>query len=506
MRLRSRLLGIVLLLILALLGGGALLALERQWPAALAGFAAKTVCGGVFIAGRPKDEVIENDLLSLSAVMRLVDLSIDDDNQRVSASVPLSGTRYAMWRPARGCVLLPPDEVPETAILTAANEPNSRVGALAGVDATLRSERLQPATSLWPEGAGTLPRDQWPKGVRAAALEKAIAHAFSRPSMSSVRPGTPTGNGQGTRAIVVVHRGRLLLERYSPGFDARTPQLGWSMAKTVLGVLAWSRFQSTATDLRTPVVELVNRVPRPQWVGEWQRDGRQRITIDHLMTMFDGLDDPPDQSWLRNELPRMLWVVGDVGRFAGEHTLAHTPGTTWRYASPVSNLLSRVLRDQFASHEDYIDFPFQSLFDPIGALSATFESDDDGNLIGSSYLWASPHDWARLGWLLANDGEWQGRQIFPPGWIDYAGARRQDENGHIEPYGAHVWLTVDNPGLGCASNRPLPPDGLIATGVWGQVMAIFPTRQTVILRLGWKAPDEPEPPCQLLTDILDALP
>jgi len=438
--------------------------------------------------------------------MRLIDISVDSENQRVSASMPGAGTRHALWRPGRGCVLLPPNEVPEIAMLANADEPTPTAAGLTGAAANLRSERLQPADTPWPQGSGPLPREQWPARVRAAVLDNAIAHAFTRPSMSSVRPGAPTGNGQGTRAVLVVHRGRLLPERHAPSFDAHTPQLGWSMAKTVIGVLAWARLQSQAIDLRTPVVELVNRVPRPQWAGEWQRDQRATITVDQLMTMFDGLAHPPDGSWLQTELPRMLWVSGNVGRFAGERTLNHPPGSHWRYASPVSNLLSRVLRDQFASHEDYLNFPYQGLFDPIGALSATFETDDDGNLIGSSYLWASPHDWARLGWLLASDGLWQGQQVFPAGWRDYASAARHDADGRLSPYGAQVWLAANNPALGCAADQPLPADSLIATGVWGQVMAMFPQRQTVILRLGWKPADDPEPPCRLLTDILAALP
>lgn len=505
MRSPSRLLGITVLMTVFVAATVAATALHRQWPAALAGFAARTVCGGVFIAGRPIDEVVQQDLQSLSVAMRLIEISADPDTQRVTATLPIAGSRHALYRPERGCTLLPPQEVPEVAVLAGSTRPQ-REDLLGGAAAALRSERLQPLEVPWPLGAGALPPAQWPDGVNADALNAAIGLAFASGSASSVRPGTESGKSKGTRAVLVALDGQLIAERYAPGFDARTPQLGWSLAKTVFGALAWARFQSQATDLRTPVVDLVSRVPRPRWVGEWKRDGRRAISLDHLFTMFDGLDHSADDAWLMSELPRLLWVVDDAGRFAGQRGLAHAPGEHWRYSSAVTNLLSRVLRDQFASDEDYLAYAGKTLFAPIGALSALFETDGAGNLLGSSYLWASPHDWLRMGQLLLQDGRWGDRTIFPGGWLEYATAYRVEADGRRSPYGAQAWLTGESSALRCGAGEQLPEDGLVATGVWGQILAIFPKRQIVILRLGWSAPAEPAAPCTFLAGVLGALP
>lgn len=505
MRLTSRILGLAVLVgLVAALALGAF-AWHRQLPAALAGFAARTACGGVFIAGRPADEVVQHDLHALSVVLRAIDLRIDESRQRVSAALPGVETRYALFRPGQGCHLLPLEEVPEVAALEAAVEPRRRTNSLSGADTALRAQDLQPRSRAWPQGSGALPRDQWPHPVDAGMLERAVEQAFSAPAASSVRPGSPPGNGRGTRAVLVARDGRLLVERYAEGFDAHTPQLGWSMAKTVLGVLAWSRLQATAVDLRTPVVDLVTHVPRPQWVGEWRRDQRRLITIDQLLTMYDGLAHPSDHTRLFSELPELLWIEPDAGRFAGERESAHAAGVHWRYASAVTNLLSRVLRDRFAAHGDYLDFPVTGLFEPIGATTAQFEADHAGNLLGSSYLWASPQDWLRLGQVMLDDGRWGDRQVFAPGWLEYARAPRRDADGTPSPYGAQVWLTGESHALDCPTEARLPADGLVLTGAWGQVMGIFPAQRAVILRLGWKGPNDPASPCDFLADILEAL-
>jgi CubicO group peptidase (beta-lactamase class C family) len=46
--------------------------------------------------------------------------------------------------------------------------------------------------------------------------------------------------------------------------------------------------------------------------------------------------------------------------------------------------------------------------------------DHSGTFVGSSYLLASPQDFARFGYLYLRDGVWDGRRILPEGWVDYA--------------------------------------------------------------------------------------
>ncbi len=304
--------------------------------------------------------------------------------------------------------------------------------------------------------------------------------------------------------MLVVHKGRLIAEQYGQGFDANTPQLGWSMAKTLLSVLAWDYFSRAGIDLDTPVHEVIKRVPRPNWVGGWAGDGRAGATLRHLLMMRDGLNHVESyQPW--SEVPRMLWSIPDIAAFAGAAPLATQPGTDWRYSSAVSNLLSGVLRDQFSSDREYWQYPGRAVFGPLGMDSAVLETDASGTFIGSSYLWATPRDWARLGWALLNDGQWQGEQVIPAGWLKLARQRTELADGSRSPYGAHVWQTHDPTRLQCPGGDQLPDDGLLMSGHWGQVVGMFPSQQTVVVRMGWTVDNSQWDKCAFLSDILGAM-
>ena len=161
-----------------------------------------------------------------------------------------------------------------------------------------------------------------------------------------------------------------------------------------------------------------------------------------------------------------------------------------------------MLRDRFSADTAYWKFPARAIFEPLQMHNAVLETDASGTFIASSYLWATPRDWAKLGWLLLNDGRWQDQQLLPPGWLQLARTRTEQPDGQRSPYGAHVWQTHDTNQLSCASNARLPADGLMMSGHWGQVVGIFPATETVIVRTGWTIDRSQWDSCQFLHDVL----
>ena len=100
--------------------------------------------------------------------------------------------------------------------------------------------------------------------------------------------------------------------------------------------------------------------------------------------------------------------------------------------------------------------------------------------MGSSFLYATARDFARLGLLFLHDGFWEGTRILPDGWVDYSlkvtPLSPEGENG------AHVWLKLpESPGGG---EPPMPDDACYMLGHDDQVVAIVPSRDLVIVRLG----------------------
>jgi CubicO group peptidase (beta-lactamase class C family) len=143
--------------------------------------------------------------------------------------------------------------------------------------------------------------------------------------------------------------------------------------------------------------------------------------------------------------------------------------------------LSGILRQQFKTHQEYLDFWYTNLLDKIGMNSAIVETDMAGNYVGSSYGWATTRDWAKFGLLYLHKGNWNGEQLFDESWAKYVATPTNTSNGN---YGAQFWLN--------ASGRfpNVPKDMYFASGFQGQMVAIFPSHDLVIVRMGLK--EDPE--------------
>jgi CubicO group peptidase (beta-lactamase class C family) len=200
----------------------------------------------------------------------------------------------------------------------------------------------------------------------------------------------------------------------------------------------------------------------------------------------------------------MLYGQPDMAGWAADHPLDHNPGAYWEYLSATSNVLAAVAKAQFATDEEYWAYPRAALFGPMGLGSATLETDLAGTWVGSSYLWASVTDWARLGQLMLDDGQWDGEQLVAPGWLEVA-ATPAVADGEGRGYGAQTWIPADPVGGRCRDVEGIPEDTLTMQGHWGQVVAMVPSRNAVITRLGWTFDSSQFDNCQLISDVLATL-
>jgi CubicO group peptidase (beta-lactamase class C family) len=123
--------------------------------------------------------------------------------------------------------------------------------------------------------------------------------------------------------------------------------------------------------------------------------------------------------------------------------------------------------------------------------------------VGSSFMWASPHDWARFGQFLLQDGVWRGRRLLPPGWVRYM--TTLTPQSREEGFGAHIWLRLP-PAWRGAGDAGLPADAFHLTGHEGQLISVVPSRQLVVVRLGLTRTHGAWDHADFLTRILDALP
>ena len=462
------LLGLLIALLVLVVGG----LMYYEIPRNAAGMAAKGVCSAAFVAGRPRQDLMAQDVLPASPVLALIKLSIDETVHSVTARFAGVVSRRAVLLKARGCVLdLEPD---------AAAKPYTPAADL---------------SQVWPKGDAAIPATDWGADVDAAKLKALADAAFN---------GAGDPLAANARGLAVVQHGRMLVLRDAPGFAAGTGLHGWSMTKTVTGMLTHKLATQTGLPLEAAVVDAFQPGREPPWVADWRKDARRSIKVSDLMTMRDGLAMTEDyEPW--GSVPHMLWGTPNAAAWAAGHPAEVAPGTRWRYLSATANLLAAVARGRFASDAEYWDYPRKALFDPIGAKSAVLETDSAGNWIGSSYLWASVSDWARLGQLMLQDGKWGEQQVLPPGWLQRASTPAMAE-GEGQGYGALSWL-YGNPQAGeCKSVAGVPSDTVVMEGHWGQIVAVVPSRDAVVVRLGWTFKGGQFDGCKLIADVLSALP
>ncbi len=505
----TRLLPTALLAVLLATGlaGAAMAVAAHRWriPDIAAGIAARAACAGRYIAGRPLSAIIADDLRPAHPLLRWVHIDDDPAGRRVSARFFGSSIRQAQWLPDLGCVLEP------SPALQAADRHASdvRPQATAPTASIAPSAPVAPIAPLAPiptSSAGAQPTaaDGWVEARRPTDpdLRRIVDAAFD---------GAAGQHGPNTRAVLVMHRGRVVAERYGAGFGPQTAQLGWSMAKTVTSLLVHQRLVEQGRQPEgTRAVDWSLATRRPAWLDAWRADARAELTLADLLFMRDELDH--EEGYLPwQPVPRMLWGQPDIATWAAAAPRRETAGR-WRYASAVTNIVQGLLRSQFGSDAEYWAYARGRLFRPIGADRATFEADSTGTLIGSSLLWATARDWAAIGELIRNDGVLSGRRILAPGWLAWATrpAARPTIAGPDTPerqsnaaYGAHVWL-LGRSGQ-CRGHRTVPADTLALAGHWGQLVAVLPADEIVIVRLGWAAPTDAFDRCALIADLVAAL-
>ncbi len=325
----------------------------------------------------------------------------------------------------------------------------------------------QPEGVPWPTSA-------WPRGDPPVQLRAALETLLDRVC-------DDTGPLATTHAVVVVHRGRVVAERYQGALESfdRPPQsvtdgtrlLSWSMAKSVLHAVVGLLVGDGLLDLDAPV-------DVPEWSDP--DDPRHAITLRQLLAMRDGLDFVEDYvvdggiDERVSDVIEMLFGAGrsDMAHFAADRPLAAAPGERFSYSSGTSNIISSIVARVVGHGLSYEEFLRSRLFAPLGMHSAAPEFDEAGTWVASSYLRATARDFARFGLLYLRDGVWDGTRVLPGGWVDYG--RSMASHDPVDgPYGAHWW--------GCEADTL---GTFRASGYEGQSITICPRYDLVLVRLG----------------------
>lgn len=399
----------------------------------ISGFSSKSVASGHFLDNRSLAVIEAGD--NAIDMIDLADNSIHTTEKYAEASVYGLKTRRAVYREGLGAVLINDDYDPKAPYLVPKR------------NFTIQKDIPFPYGDAEPEKPSFT-------NVDYLSLQKAVDMAFA-----------PNNKGKkSTRAVVVVYKDKIIAEKYAPNFNKNSRLLGWSMTKSITSTL-FGVLQKQGK------IKVTQKAP----IAEWAKDARKDISIHNLLQMNSGLEWDENYDAI-SDVTKMLFQESDMTQSQIDKPLVGKPNATWNYSSGTTNLLSGILRKQFKTHQEYLDFWYSGLIDKIGMHSMIVETDLKGNYVGSSYAWANARDWAKFGLLYLHNGNWNGEQIVESSWSQYVATPTPTSDGQ---YGAQFWLNSSGTMPDC------PKDIYYADGYQGQRVFIIPSKEMVIVRLGF---------------------
>lgn len=275
----------------------------------------------------------------------------------------------------------------------------------------------------------------------------------------------------GSAAFLVAHRGALVHESYFPpyGPDSRTNI--FSMAKTVVTMLAGA----AVADGIVPAFD----APLASWITEYAGHPQgSRATLAQLSAMTSGHAWDEDYYLPLNPTTE-LYFGGAAQDTVLRRGFEREPGSGYEYSSASTQVLAIALQRALAAREPgatLSSYASRRLWQPLGLAEASWSLDrpreDGGMELAYCCIHASARDMARLAQLLLQGGQWNGRQVLPADFVQ----RMVAPNGQVDYYGHGLWM---DPGH--------DPPFWFMQGHLGQYAIVVPSRELVVVRLGqWR--------------------
>lgn len=392
------------------------------------GLGAKIACSGKFVGGLSQAQIV-SDLAGYSPANNMLDIEYSEN--KVTTDFLGLSQASATYRKGLGC--------------TIDNE-------LATFDVgTLIVPTLNQSSLLWPAGETV--------NSINANLQQIVDDIVAADNLA----------GLDTRALLVIKNGNLIAESYGPDFNQNSKLLGWSMGKSLTSIMMGNLALNHGVNAADTML-----------FESWKADQRKDITLKSLLQMSSGLEF--DENYIPGtDATRMLFLEPSTSKYAVNKPLANPIGEQFYYSSGTTNILMRYIFETLGGDQQtLVDYFYQQIAKPLGLTHTVFEVDSEGIFVGSSYIFSSARDWARMGLLMINQGVINNQQVLSKEWVQASST--PNESANDGSYGYQFWLNRGGESLRWPE---LPEDTYAMLGNRKQRVMMFPSQNVVIVRLGW---------------------
>jgi CubicO group peptidase (beta-lactamase class C family) len=291
----------------------------------------------------------------------------------------------------------------------------------------------------------------------------------------------------GTTAFLVIHDDELVYERYFNGYNERSLNTSFSMAKSFASALVGIAIDEG--HIKSVEEPITNYIPELL-----EKDKRFRsITVRHLLTMTSGIkyEEGGDLPWSEDADDTKTYYATDLRELALNCQIEGEPGKYFEYNNYNPLLVGMIL--ERATGMPVSHYMEEKLWKPAGMeadASWSLDSKKDGFEKMESGVNARARDFARFGMLFAKEGNVRGKQLISRGWVKES--TRADTNTDPSLDYQYFWWV----------NTPDGKNHFSAQGNYGQYIYVAPEKDLVIVRLG---KEEGEKGYGYWTDLFDEL-
>jgi CubicO group peptidase (beta-lactamase class C family) len=317
-----------------------------------------------------------------------------------------------------------------------------------------------------------------------------------------------SGRAWNQHGIVILRKGALVLEHYGAGEDEiNGDSIGRvtfgpdtlndlrSVTKSILGLL----YGLALAQGKVPAPERSLLEALPEYAGFATDPRAKRLTIAHALTMSLGLDwneEVPYEDPANGEA--RMESAPDRYQYIFSRAFVADPGMRWIYGAAAPTLIGRLI--QKGTGQSLPDFARAALFDPIGIGATAWNNGSNGEPAPASGLRMTPRDLARIGQLILNRGQWEGRPAVPAEWLEksFQPYLAVDE---FRRYG-YLWYMGDFQ-YGSPPNRPIA-HWIGAFGYGGQRLFVLPGLDIAVAITAGNYADKDQwiPPIRVIREVV----